>query len=318
VPGKSLALLAAATAATVAGSSATGATKEAPLVAPIVYAAGGTGAARSGSELYVREAGGTRTRRLTSNRVFDGFPRWSPDHTKIAFVRANGNDSDVYVMDGDGTQVRRLAGSARRAQDLYPTWSPNGKLIAFASNRFGENEIMVMRADGTGVRRVTRTPRWIDDLQPVFTPDGKALVIASNRIAFSNYELFRIRLSDGKVLKRLTRWGANGDLTPGDDLMPSFSRDGKRIVWVSDRPGVEQRVEYAIWTMNANGGEVRRVVRHPGLNVAFPRFAPDDRTILYSSFVFPPEAAPRDYEVRGYLPSDGAYAWFANGTEADW
>jgi TolB protein len=315
---RSLVIVAAAAVAAGAGSTATGTTREAPLIAPIVYAAGGTGTARTGAEIYVREAGGTRTRQLTNNRVFEGFPRWSPDRTKIAFVRSNGNDSDIYVMNEDGTQVRRLAGSARRAQDLYPAWSPNGKLIAFSSNRFGENEVMVMRADGTGLRRITKTARWVDDTQPVFTPDGKGLVIASNRVAFSNYELFRIRLSDGRVLKRLTYWGANGDLTPGDDLMPSYSRDGKRIVWVSDRPGVENRIGYAVWSMNADGTDIRRIVRHAGLNIAFPRLAPDGRTLLYSTFEFPPEGAPRNFQVRGYLLEGGAYATYAAGTEGDW
>lgn len=310
--------LAAAAAVAVAGlaGSAAGAPAAAPVIAPIVYAAGGTGPARLGSELYVRASDGT-TRRLTTNRVFDGFPRWSPDRSKIVFVRSRGNDSDLYVMNADGSGVRRLAGSAARFRDLYPAWSPDGRLIAFTSDRFGENEILVMRADGTGVRRVTRTARWIDDTQPAFTPDGKALVIASNRVAFSNYELYRIRLSDGKVLRRLTRWGAGGDLTPGDDLMPEYSPDGRRIAWVSDRPGPEGQLGYAVWTMNANGGDLRRVVRHPGLNVTFPRYAPDGRTILYSSFVFDDRGA-REFTLRGLLLADGAATVFGLGTEADW
>jgi Tol biopolymer transport system component len=310
---RALTLLTAVAAAVATGASATGATREAPVTAPIVYAAGGSG---MGRDLFVREPDGT-VRRITNNRVFEGFPRWSPDRSKIVFARASRNDSDLYVMNADGTGVQRLAGSAARAQDLYPTWSPDGRLIAFASNRFGENDIFVMRADGTGVRRVTRTARWVDDTQPVFTPDGKALVIVSNRVAFSNYELFRIRLSDGRVLKRLTRWGANGDLTPGDDAMPAFSPDGKRIAWVSDRPGPERRVEHAIWSMNANGGDIRRVVVHRGQNVAFPRWSPDGRTIVYSTFVFD-QRGTRDYKVRGYLLSDGASTVYGDGTEADW
>ena len=141
--GRSLILLAATGAAFAAGGAAVGATTEPAAVPPIVYAAGGTGTERLGAELYVREADGT-TRRLTRNRVFDGFPRWSPDRSKIVFVRARGSDSDLYIMNADGTGVRRLAGSARRFQDLYPAWSPDGRTIAFASNRFGENEILVI------------------------------------------------------------------------------------------------------------------------------------------------------------------------------
>lgn len=299
-----------------AAGSASGGTSEAATVAPIVYAAGGPGTKPIGAELYVREPDGT-TRRLTRNNVFDGFPRWSPDRTKIVFARARGADSDLYVMNADGTGVRRLGGSARRSQDLYPAWSPDGRLIAFASNRFDENEIFVMRADGTGLRRVTRTARWVDDTQPSFTPDGRALVIASNRVAFSNYELFRIRLSDGRVLKRLTRWGSGGDLAPGDDLMPELSPDGTRIAWVSDRRGAEGRLGYAIWTMNANGGDVRRVVRHPSLNVVFPRWSPDGATLLYSTFVFD-DRGTRNFRVRTVAAAGDASTVVADGGEADW
>ena len=310
-----LALVATAFAA-FAGGSAAGATAEASPAASIVYAAGGTGTDRRGAELYVRDGDGT-TRRLTRNTLFDGFPRWSPDRTKIVFVRARGSDSDLYVMNADGTAVRRIAGSARRANDLYPAWSPDGRLIAFASNRAGENEIFVMRADGTGVRRITRTARWVDDTQPTFTPDGKALVIVSNRVAFSNYELFRIRLADGRVLKRLTFWGEGGDLTPGDDLMPEFSPDGKRIAWVSDRRGAEGRLGYAVWTMNANGGDARRVARHASLNVGFPRYSPDGSTIVYSTFVFD-DRGTRNFRVRTVGAGGGATTAVAEGTEADW
>jgi TolB protein len=306
----------AALVALAAGGAATGATPEPSTTPPIVYSAGGTGTDRLGAELYVRAEDGT-TRRLTRNRVFDGFPRWSPDRSKIVFVRARGNDSDLYVMNADGTGVRRLAGSARRFQDLYPAWSPDGRTIVFASNRFGENEILVMRADGTGLRRITRTARWVDDTTPTFTPDGKALVIVSNRVAFSNYELFRIRLSDGRVLKRLTFWGEGGDLTPGDDLMPAFSPDGRRIAWVSDRRGPEGRLGYALWTMNANGGDVRRVTRHPSLNIAFPRWSPDGATILYSSFLFD-DAGARSFRVRTVAVAGGAGVVLTEGTEADW
>lgn len=308
--------LAALFAALAVGGTATGAATETASTAPIVYAAGGTGVARLGAELYVREPDGT-TRRLTRNRVFDGFPRWSPDRSKIVFVRARGADSDLYVMNADGTGARRLAGSARRFQDLYPAWSPDGRTIAFASNRLGENEVFVMRADGTGLRRVTRTARWVDDTQPTFTPDGRALVIVSNRVAFSNYELFRIRLSDGRVLKRLTFWGEGGDLTPGDDLMPEFSPDGRRLAWVSDRRGPEGTLGYAVWTMNANGGDLRRVARHPSLNLVFPRWSPDGATLLYSTFVFD-DAGTRSFRVRTVGAAGGAGSVLAEGTEADW
>jgi TolB protein len=181
-------------------------------------------------------------------------------------------------MRADGANARRLTNSPGR--DIYPAWSPDGKLIAFASNRDGgESEIYVMRSDGTGVRRLTRTPRHVDDTQPRFTKDGKYIVFTSNRVAYFNYELFRVRVSDGGGLKRLTFWGSGEDGAPGDDVMPAVSRDGKTIAFVSDRGG-----GYAVWTMNAHGRGLREIARHSGEIHAFPRFSPDGRRLVYMTF----------------------------------
>ena len=64
------------------------------------------------------------------------MPRWSPDATKIAFVRQTGGDlSDfhIFVMNSDGsgqTQVTHDGGP-----NFAPTWSPDGSKIAFVSQR---------------------------------------------------------------------------------------------------------------------------------------------------------------------------------------
>ena len=276
----------------------------------IVYATGSGGPDVRPTEIYVRSATG-EVRRLTNTAAYEGFPSWSPDKTRIAFVRSVRNDSDIYIMNADGTGVRRLAGSRRGAQDLYPAWSPDGRSIAFASNRFGEADIFVMRADGTGLRRLTRTARWVDDTQPRFSPSGKYIVFTSNRVAFSNYEVFRIRASDGRGAKRLTFWGSGGDAAPGDDLMPEYSPDGKRIAFVSDRGGA-----YAVWTMRADGRELRRVARNARLNVAFPRYSPDGAALVYTTFKF--DDVADDFRLWTVPAPGGTATQIGAGSEADW
>ena len=292
-------------------AAATAGAETIPQPAPIVYATGSSGPTSSAADIYVREAEGT-VRRLSRTSRYEGFPSWSPDGTQIVFVAAPNRDSDVYVMDADGTGIRRLAGSARRANDLYPAWSPDGSLIAFSSNRDGaENELYVMRADGTGLRRLTRTQAWVDDTAPRFSPDGRHLVFSSNRVAFFNYELFRIRVSDGRGLTRLTFWGSGKDGAPGDDLLPDYSPDGKRIAFVSDRRG-----GYAIWVMNANGKGLREVTRHRGRNVVFPRFSPDGNSLLYTTF--DPRARTPVFQLWTVGVDGSNRTLIGRGSEADW
>src|SRR5687767_4295530 len=188
----------------------------------IVFASGTVGPQARNTELFIRSPDKTITQ-LTKTRWYEGSPSWSPDRSKIVYVSARNGDADIYVMNADGTGQRRLAGSRKGPQDQYPAWSPDGELITFASNRNGEEDIYVMRADGTGLRQLTKNAIWIEEQQPRFSPDGRFLVFSSNRVAFSNPELFRVRVSDGRGLVRLTHWGSGGDLSPGDDLMGDYS-----------------------------------------------------------------------------------------------
>jgi TolB protein len=81
----------------------------------------------------------------------DAFPRWSPDGRKIAFHRDSGQNVDIYVMNPDGSHVRRLTDAP--GPDTLPAWTPDGRIV-FRSARSGSWGIYIMNADSSGQRLI--------------------------------------------------------------------------------------------------------------------------------------------------------------------
>ena len=124
-----------------------------------------------------------------------GYPSWSPDGKRIAFVSsevwdiATGN-WQIYVMDADGKNQKNL--SNNDFDEWGPSWSPDGKWIAFVSDRSGHahrripgwftSEIYVMDADGGNPRNITNhleddeDPAWYPLVLSV-APAGKTLTM---------------------------------------------------------------------------------------------------------------------------------------------
>ena len=98
-------------------------------------------------------------------------PAWSPDGRKLAFVSRRDGNSEIYVINADGSGQENL--TQHPARDSHPSWSRDGRKLAFVSRRDGNSEIYVMNADGSGLRNVTRTPS--NDLDPAWSPDGRAI-----------------------------------------------------------------------------------------------------------------------------------------------
>ena len=100
---------------------------------------------------------GSGTRNLTKTcRRRESSPQWSPDGSKILFTRPTASRMQIFVMNADGTGVRRLTDGPD--SNRTPVWSPDGNLIAFVSARDGNLELYVMDSHGADETRLTRTP----------------------------------------------------------------------------------------------------------------------------------------------------------------
>ena len=151
---------------------------------------------------------------------------------QIAFVSKRDGNPEIYVMDADGKNQRRLTNN--RGNDWSPSWSPDGKRIAFQSNRDKDNphkyQIYVMDADGGNQQRLTENLKT--DWQPSWSPNSERIAYASDRKGdFENFEIY-VMDADGGNQQRLTE-NRHSDLGPAWFNSPfSVSSAGKKFsVW---------------------------------------------------------------------------------------
>ena len=74
-------------------------------------------------------------------------PMYSPDGLKIAFISTHDGDPEIFVMNANGTGLRKLTDNT--AVDAAPSWSPDAGKIIFTSDRDGSFELYSMNADGS-------------------------------------------------------------------------------------------------------------------------------------------------------------------------
>lgn len=186
----------------------------------------------SRGDIHVVDADGGNDHILTPDPASDTWPVWSPDGHQIAFTSNRDgpiNVSGIFVMDADGSNLRRLVASADA-----PNWSPDGSRLAFTSaDAIGRHIFTVALADGQ-VTPVTTGP-FLDD-SPAWSPDGNQFVFGSTR--GTTNELYVMNV-DGSNIRRLPIPGSFGRWSP----------DGRRIAFQCTGPNLKWRVG----VINADG-----------------------------------------------------------------
>ena len=102
----------------------------------------------------------------TLTTYYDNFPFWSPRGDLIMFSRQEADNFDIYTIEPNGKNLRRLTTS--RGNDAHMGWSPDGQWIVFASSRMGfkdesvytaapqpYGELFIMKYNGEEVQQLT-------------------------------------------------------------------------------------------------------------------------------------------------------------------
>jgi Tol biopolymer transport system component len=216
------------------------------------------------------------------------MPVWSPDGNSIAFFSDRGGNSDIFIMNPDGSQVRQLTRDpfaslyfTKSSEDRNPSWSPDSSQIAFESGRdnqmltYVNHDIYVMAADGSNVRRITED--GADEGSPRWSPDGESIAYVkmeyfSDQALIENptWDIYVMNV-DGTQQVQLTK-------DPSSELEPAWSPDGTRVAFISDRNGRN----FDIYVMDADGSNVRQLTDDPA-NEFGPVWSPDGTQIVFNS-----------------------------------
>ena len=180
---------------------------------------------------------------LTNQLAEDSSPISSPDGKKIVFTSNRDGNTNIYLMNVDGSNVVRLTNV--QAEEQAPIWSPDGTRILFESNRDGNYEVYVMNSDGSGQTRLTFNPT-VDGGPARFSPDGKMIAFARSAAVdgpdYYNFDIYTMN-ADGSNVKQLTT-------DKEYDTGPVWSPDGRKIAFVSGREH-----NFDVFTMNTDGSE---------------------------------------------------------------
>lgn len=273
----------------------------------IVFA--GTAPFSSDYSLYLVPSGSTSPYGLSiSNSSGASYPVFCPTKARpVKFVYTSGTPSQVYLMDAGG-KVSQLTSTVNNNYD--PVFDSTGSLIAYAGNG-----IWVMKADGTDPVQIDSTfnarypafapdTKWVAyvksgdiyarkidlTISPIkltnsssveksdlcFSPDGSSIVYTGTTSNGRQIFSLPVKITANNIA--VTGLPVNLTQTPGsENFQPSFSLDGKKIIFISTRSGSP-----TIFVMNSDGSGQYQLLSN---FASYPQFSPwdSDNRITFNS-----------------------------------
>lgn len=204
----------------------------------------------------------SKLKNLTNAKGYDAEGAYSPDGRHIVFAsnrhayttplsEADAKEfkldpshlMDIYIMDADGGNVRRLTDVP--GYDGGAFFSADGKKVCW--RRFGTDkhtaEVFTMNLDGSEQKQITRmgAMSWA----PYFHPSGQYLIYTTNVHGFDNFELYIVAADGSGNPVRVT-------FTAGFDGLPTFSPNGATLSWTTNRTSSGQsQIFIAQWNHEA-------------------------------------------------------------------
>lgn len=201
---------------------------------------------------------------------------------KIVFLSTRDGNTQVYIMNKDGSNVKRITKSPEKK--YWPRISPDGKKIVFTNE---ESKLIICDIDGSNQSIISKSSE--NCFTPSWSHDNKKILFSSTRGGYTD--------SDGDPVSNIWIMNIDGTnaiqltFTNFTDKIPVLSPDGKSILFTSSRDKIyfemidKTYIAYRrqIYIMKADGSDQTRLTAlNPGLKYNSPVFTPDGKKIIYS------------------------------------
>ena len=227
------------------------------------------------ADIFITDGPGRAGDRITADPGDDRYPAWSPDSTRLAFVRINGRSCDVMVMELADRRERRVT-SCGNFEEPRINWSADGEWLveSFAPGPDPIRGWQIARVSvSSGVREPLTLPGpgTLGDYNPAVSPDGSRIAFVRG-INGATSDLFTIPVGGGTAVR--VTWD-NQDLVGVD-----WSSDGRSLIYATDRAG-----GYTIWRAGLDGGAPQLVVGGAA-KLKHPSVARTSGRITYESWAY--------------------------------
>jgi len=232
-----------------------------------------------GKELYLVGMDGQDLRKVTDNRSFNLFPRWSPDGQWLAYTSFRTGTPVVYlrnVSTGAEKEVLRFGGSK-----VPGGFSPDGVWLYAGVSQGGNSDIYRVRVVGGSLEKIVGGLGL--EVSPSPSPDGKRIAFVSDRGGSPQIYVKTIGVAGDTRI-------SNG---AGYATSPSWSPAGDRIAYTVRAGG-----RFLVATVAPDGSGFREVASASDGDCEDPTFSPDGRSLVYTY-------RKRDYSALKIVSSDG-------------
>jgi len=224
-------------------------------------------------DLYVVNEDGSGEHRLTfdGNDYFERAPVWSPDGTRIAYAGLHNGNWDIYTVDANGGDRRRVTSDPQR--DDFPQWTSDGRIV-FTQNLFAcPCTAWIVNSDGSNLQQL---PLQGSILDADVARRGNLLVYSTDVGGTYSLHVAQLGAKSGGALISGDRQITTGP-PPGGDFEARWAANGNDIVFLRDHTGVDND----IYVIHADGSGLQQLTNTPARPEFWATWSSDGTEVLF-------------------------------------